>query len=126
MSFLYFNIKCNIIEHIANKPIFIKIEICNISPLPYFQDINIRRYMFDTDIDNYCISVNFIVSGETPQEAMDLLNNAIDDSLLLEQDCIIGIEMTDDIQLLKDNLYENTTEDEYGDEEVDRYTQELF
>lgn len=65
------------------------------------------------DINKYTVYVKLTVWGESPEDALDYANSAIDASDLLTQDGIIGLEIIDDsdsVELVED--YEDGSEDE--------------
>ena len=69
--------------------------------------------MDDSKLDKYTVYLKLTVWGESPEDAADYANSAIDASDLLTQDGIIGIELVDDtdsIELAED--YDDDTEDE--------------
>ncbi len=68
--------------------------------------------MDDTKLDKYTVYVKLTVWGESPEDAVDYVENAIDASDLLTQDGIIGIEIVDDedsIELMETG-YDNDNE----------------
>lgn len=69
------------------------------------------------DLDAYVVYVKLTVVGENPNDALEYATSAVDNSDLLEQDGVIGIEVVDDI----DTIELSDEEDEYGydDETVD-------
>lgn len=69
------------------------------------------------DLDAYVVYVKLTVMGENPNDALEYATSAVDNSDLLEQDGVIGIEVVDDI----DTIELSDEEDEYGydDEAVD-------
>lgn len=73
--------------------------------------------MDDTKLNKYTVYVKLTVWGESPEDAADYVNTALDRSDLLTQDGIIGIESVDDtdnIELVEE--YDDTENDEdYGD-----------
>lgn len=69
--------------------------------------------MDDSKLDKYTVYLKLTVWGESPEDAADYANSAIDASDLLTQDGIIGIELVDDtdsIELVED--YDDDAEDE--------------
>ena len=65
------------------------------------------------DINKYTVYVKLTVWGESPEDALDYANSAIDASDLLTQDGIIGLEIIDDadsIELVEE--CDDDTEDE--------------
>ena len=66
------------------------------------------------ELNKYTVYVKLTVWGESPEDAVDYVNSAIDASDLLTQDGIIGIEVVDDedsIELMEEG-YDNDTLDE--------------
>lgn len=69
--------------------------------------------MDDTKLNKYTVYVKLTVWGESPEDAADYVNTALDTSDLLTQDGIIGIEAVDDtdsIELVEE--YDDTNDDE--------------
>jgi hypothetical protein len=74
--------------------------------------------MDDTKLDKYTVYVKLTVWGESPEDAVDYVEHAIDASDLLTQDGIIGIEIVDDedtIELMETG-YDNDDEDEFPED----------
>lgn len=70
--------------------------------------------MDDIKLNKYTVYVKLTVWGESPADAADYINAAIDASDLLTQDGIIGIEPIEDldtIELVEED--DDRTEDEY-------------
>lgn len=68
--------------------------------------------MDDSKLQKYTVYLKLTVWGESPEDAADYANNAVDASDLLTQDGIIGIELIDDtdtIELVED--YDDSEED---------------
>lgn len=71
------------------------------------------------DLDAYVVYVKLTVLGEAPNDALEYATSAVDNSDLLEQDGVIGIEVVDDIDTIElaeeENDYDDTNmdEDEY-------------
>ena len=66
------------------------------------------------ELNKYTVYVKLTVWGESPEDAVDYVNSAIDASDLLTQDGIIGIEVVDDedsIELMETG-YDSDTLDE--------------
>lgn len=58
-----------------------------------------------TELNQYTVYIKLTVWGDSPADAVDYVENAIDASDLLSQDGIIGIEVIDDddsIELLEE------------------------
>ena len=69
----------------------------------------------DSKLGKYAVYLKLTVWGETPEDAADYANSAIDASDLLTQDGIIGIELIDDansIELVEEDY--DTEDDEHG------------
>ena len=69
----------------------------------------------DSKLRKYAVYLKLTVWGETPEDAADYANSAIDASDLLTQDGIIGIELIDDansIELVEEDY--DTEDDEHG------------
>lgn len=65
------------------------------------------------DINKYTVYVKLTVWGESPEDALDYANSAIDASDLLTQDGIIGLEIIDDadsVELVEE--YDDTEDEE--------------
>jgi hypothetical protein len=69
--------------------------------------------MKNSKLDKYVVSMKLTVYGESPEDALDYANNAIDSSDLLSQDGVVGIDVDTDIDTIE------TTEDMYGDDDTD-------
>lgn len=69
--------------------------------------------MNDGKLAKYTVYLKLTVWGESPEDAADYANSAIDASDLLTQDGIIGIELIDDV----DNIELVEDEDESEDDE---------
>jgi hypothetical protein len=69
--------------------------------------------MKNPKLDKYVVSMKLTVYGESPEDALDYANNAIDSSDLLSQDGVVGIDVDTDIDTIE------TTEDMYGDDDAD-------
>lgn len=71
--------------------------------------------MDNLKLDKYVVFVKLTVLGETPNDAIDYVTEAIDHSDLLDQDGIVGIELIDDadsIELVNDeDKYDNESDD---------------
>lgn len=68
----------------------------------------------DDKLDKYTVYLKLTVWGESPEDAVEYANSAIDASDLLTQDGIIGIEVIDDedsIELMEDDY---DSEDDEG------------
>lgn len=68
------------------------------------------------DINKYTVYVKLTVWGESPEDALDYANSAIDTSDLLTQDGIIGLEIIDDadsIELVEECDDDSEDEDTY-------------
>lgn len=69
--------------------------------------------MDDTKLDKYTVYVKLTVWGESPEDAVDYVEHAIDASDFLSQDGIIGVEIIDDDSIeLMETGYDND-EDEH-------------
>lgn len=68
------------------------------------------------NIDGYVVYLKLTVMGENPEDALEYANSAIDNSDLLDQDGVIGIEVVDDVDTIEpvEDDYEDT---DLGDEE---------
>jgi hypothetical protein len=69
--------------------------------------------MDDLRLNKYVAYVKLTVFGETAEDAVYYATNALDTSDLLEQDGVVGIELTDDadtIELVEDD------DDDSGDD----------
>lgn len=65
------------------------------------------------NINKYTVYVKLTVWGESPEDALDYANSAIDASDLLTQDGIIGLEIIDDadsVELVEE--YDDTEDEE--------------
>lgn len=62
-------------------------------------------------LDKYVVLMKLTVYGESPEDALDYANNAIDSSDLLSQDGVVGIEVDNDLDTIE------TPEDNYGDDD---------
>lgn len=67
------------------------------------------------DLNQYEIYVRTTVYGESPEDALDYLYEAIDRSNLLEQDGVIGLEIDDDSVLEIDIHSDEEDDDELED-----------
>lgn len=70
----------------------------------------------DTKLNKYTVYLKLTVWGETPEDALEYANSAIDASDLLTQDGIIGIELIDDvdsIELVEEYDDDNEDEEDY-------------
>lgn len=70
--------------------------------------------MDDIKLNKYTVYVKLTVWGESPEDAAEYTNSAIDASDLLTQDGIVGIEPIDDIdaiELVEED--DDPTDDEY-------------
>jgi hypothetical protein len=63
--------------------------------------------MKDPKMEKYAVYVKLFVWGESPEDALDYANSALDGSDLLMQDGIVGIEVIDDVDSIE------LTEDDY-------------
>lgn len=68
------------------------------------------------NIDGYVVYLKLTVMGESPEDALEYANSAVDNSDLLDQDGVIGIEVVDDVDTIEpaEDNYENA---ELDDEE---------
>lgn len=66
--------------------------------------------MSDYKLDKYVVYVKLTVFGESPEDALEYANNAIDTSDLLDQDGVVGISLDEDTIELEEE------ETGYGDE----------
>lgn len=66
-------------------------------------------------LERYVVFVKLTVLGETPDDAIDYVTEALDHSDLLDQDGIVGIELVDDA----DSIEPMGDEDVYNDESDD-------
>lgn len=70
----------------------------------------------DTRLDKYTVYLKLTVWGESPEDAAEYANSAIDASDLLTQDGIIGIELIDDvdsIELVEEDNDESEDDEDY-------------
>lgn len=65
------------------------------------------------NIDGYVVYLKLTVMGENPEDALEYANSAIDNSDLLDQDGVIGIEVVDDVDTIE------PAEDDYENAELD-------
>lgn len=65
------------------------------------------------NIDGYVVYLKLTVMGESPEDALEYANSAVDNSDLLDQDGVIGIEVVDDVDTIE------PAEDDYEDTDVD-------
>jgi hypothetical protein len=63
----------------------------------------------DVKLDKYTVYIKLTVWGESPADAADYVNTALDASDLLDQDGIIGIDLIDDTDNIE--LVENFDEE---------------
>lgn len=70
-----------------------------------------------SDLDAYVVFVKLTVMGENPNDALEYVTSAVDNSDLLEQDGVIGIEVVDDIDTIE--LADEEEDYGYDDDEVD-------
>lgn len=72
----------------------------------------------DTKLEKYAVYVKLTVWGESPEDAVDYVENAIDASDLLTQDGIIGIEIVDDEDSIErmETGYDDDTENEFTED----------
>lgn len=73
------------------------------------------------NIKKYTVYVKLTVWGESPEDALDYANSAIDASDLLTQDGIIGLEIIDDADSIEPVEDDYDTEDEYSEEYNSRH-----
>jgi len=66
-----------------------------------------------SNIDGYVVYIKLTVMGETPEDALEYANSAIDNSDLLDQDGVIGIEVVDDVDTIE------LVEDDYANTDLD-------
>ncbi len=71
--------------------------------------------MNDYKLDKYVVYVKLTVFGESPEDALEYANNAIDTSDLLDQDGVVGIALVDDI----DSIEPEEEETSYGEDEFE-------
>lgn len=71
--------------------------------------------MSEYKLDKYVVYVKLTVFGESPEDALEYANNAIDTSDLLDQDGVVGIALVDDI----DSIEPEEEETGYGDDEFE-------
>jgi hypothetical protein len=64
-------------------------------------------------LDKYVVLMKITVYGESPEDALDYANAAIDASDLLSQDGVVGIEIDNDVDTVE------TLEDGYGEDDSD-------
>jgi hypothetical protein len=67
-------------------------------------------------LHKYVVPVNIICYGEDEMDAVTYVEEALDNTSIIQEDGIVGVEIVhDDIELFEDEEYSN----EYGDEEED-------
>lgn len=66
-------------------------------------------------LDKYTVFLKLTVWGESPEDALDYANSAIDTSDMLSQDGVIGIELIDDLDSIE--LVDEDETDDGEDEE---------
>jgi hypothetical protein len=67
-------------------------------------------------LNKYTVYLKLTVWGESPEDAFDYANSAIDASELLAQDGVIGIEFIDDedsIEVMEEDDNESEDEEDY-------------
>lgn len=64
------------------------------------------------NIDGYVVYVKLTVMGESPEDALEYANSAVDNSDLLDQDGVIGIEVVEDVDTIE------PVEDDYEDTDL--------
>lgn len=69
-------------------------------------------------LDKYVIYVKLRVLGESPEDALEYADEAIEASNLLDQDGILGVELLDDIDTVEN-------EEDY-DDSSDNFREDLF
>lgn len=65
------------------------------------------------NIDGYVVYLKLTVMGESPEDALEYASSAVDNSDLLDQDGVIGIEVVDDVDTIE------PAEDDYEDADMD-------
>lgn len=65
------------------------------------------------NIDGYVVYLRLTVVGENPEDALEYASSAVDNSDLLDQDGVIGIEVVDDVDTIE------PVEDDYENAELD-------
>lgn len=71
--------------------------------------------MHDSKLEKYTVYAKLTVFGESPEDALDYAYNAVDNSDLLSQDGVVGIELVDDADSIE--LVEEGDENGYGEDE---------
>jgi hypothetical protein len=69
-------------------------------------------------LNKYTVFLKLTVWGESPEDALDYANSAIDTSDMLSQDGIVGIELIDDIDSIE-LVDEDENDDDDGENEED-------
>lgn len=77
--------------------------------------------MPEPQLEKYSLYLKLTVVGESPEDALDYATTAIDNSDLLDQDGVVGIEIVDDVDSIEP--IENEDEDdeflEVGEDDED-------
>jgi len=69
-------------------------------------------------LNKYTVFLKLTVWGESPEDALDYANSAIDTSDMLSQGGIVGIELIDDIDSIE-LVDEDENDDDDGENEED-------
>lgn len=75
--------------------------------------------MHEPKLEKYSLYLKLTVFGESPDDALDYATTAIDNSDLLDQDGVVGIEIVDDADSIEPISNEDTDEEcfDAGDDE---------
>lgn len=71
------------------------------------------------DLKLYEVYIKVTVVGEDEEDALDYVDHALDVSDLISEDGIRSVEITDDIECIEPDNYEEADEPDFDDEDFD-------